>query len=130
MATMTRVEINEAKRKEISQHVDRLLGIGWTTRSLAAFMGVSRSAVGAWRNGRSMGTNGQRSVLRSLGAASLERDRIDVKIGLLLVNAETFVRNAELAGHESTKDYWNASAAKLRARIAELREAFPESATA
>jgi len=59
-------ETNEAKRAEMKALVAKALEGGWTRQTLAAVFGLSASSMGAWANGRSMGSNQERDMLALL----------------------------------------------------------------
>lgn len=64
-------KLNQAKRLETQRLVAILLnGSHWTRQTLAKKLGVSLSAVSAYKTGKSMGTDQVRGQLRELVAKS------------------------------------------------------------
>jgi hypothetical protein len=63
---VTRASLNDTKRDAMSHTVNKLLRSDWTTKQLAALLGVAVGTVGTWKRGASMGTNSQRNELNKL----------------------------------------------------------------
>jgi transcriptional regulator with XRE-family HTH domain len=69
---------NAQRREEMRRICARLTEWGWSSRELAAMMGVSQSTIRSWEAGKTMGANDQRESLQDLPRRF--GDRVDALI--------------------------------------------------